>query len=834
MQKEPQLTERAKHVIQYAQFIAKRLSLDYTDTEHLLVGLAHESGSLAAEALEAASVTFEEVVYATKELADQEISPFPIIGPMPYFTPRARRVIDHAIGEAQHLKDPFVGTEHILLALLDEQEGGAAEILHQLGVNADDLADDVFARMEKVPAGGEDDSLKQGQDSARETPMLNRYGRDLTAAAEKGKLDPVIGRKKEITRVVQILSRRTKNNPILIGEPGVGKTAIAEGLAARIAEGTVPFMLQGKRVYTLSMASVVAGAKFRGEFEERMKGIIEELRQSGKIILFIDELHTLVGAGAGEGALDASNILKPALSRGEIQIIGATTLDEYKKRFEKDAALSRRFQTVLVEEPTEAEAIEILRGLRGRYESFHHAKIQDAALEAAVKLSKRYIPNRFLPDKAIDLMDEAAAKVRIDHAENPEEIRGIRREMESLQSEKQEAIHAQDYEKAASLRDREQKVKDRLDAAKKDWEEKEQGSIQVTAKDVADIVAEWTGIPVAKLAAKESDRLLHLEKTLSQRVVGQEEAVAAVSRAIRRARAGLKDPRRPIGSFLFLGPTGVGKTELAKTLARTLFGTEDAVIRFDMSEYMEKYSVSRLVGAPPGYVGYDEGGQLTDAVRRKPYSIILLDEIEKASPDVFNILLQVLDDGRLTDGQGRQADFTNTVIIMTSNAGAEYLRDAKTMGFAAHEETRESKDRDAKKLVLEAVRRMFKPEFLNRIDEMVVFHALGRAELGKIVDILLAGVRGRLEEKGLKLAFSPSAKQLLIEQGTDARYGARPLRRAISRMVEDALAEKLLARAFRRGDTIYVKKNGQKLEFVRRVPKAASRKPAAVKAHAGA
>ncbi|MDY2685907.1 MAG: ATP-dependent Clp protease ATP-binding subunit [Selenomonadaceae bacterium] len=834
MQKEPKLTERAKHVIQYAQFIAKRLSLDYTDTEHLLVGLSHESGSLAAEALEAAGVTFEEVVYAAKELANQEIAPFPMNGPMPYFTPRARRVVDHAIGEAAHLQDPFVGTEHILLALLDEDEGGAAEILHELGVDREALGDELFARMEKVPAGGEDDSLKKDSDGAREMPVLSRYGRDLTAAAEQGKLDPVIGRKKEITRVVQILSRRTKNNPILIGEPGVGKTAIAEGLAARIAEDMVPFMLQGKRVYTLSMASVVAGAKFRGEFEERLKSILEEIRQNGKVILFIDELHTLVGAGAGEGALDASNILKPALSRGEIQIIGATTLDEYKKRLGKDPALSRRFQTVLVEEPTEEESLEILRGLRGRYESFHHAKIQDAALEAAVKLSKRYITNRFLPDKAIDVMDEAAAKVRIDHAENPEEIRGIRREMESLQNEKQEAIHAQDFEKAATLRDREQSVKSRLDAAKKDWEKKEQGSIQVTAKDVAAIVASWTGIPVTRLAAKESDRLLHLEKTLSRRVVGQDEAVAAVSRAIRRARAGLKDPRRPIGSFLFLGPTGVGKTELAKTLARTLFGTEEAVLRFDMSEYMEKYSVSRLVGAPPGYVGYDEGGQLTDAVRRKPYSIILLDEIEKASPDVFNILLQVLDDGRLTDGQGRQADFTNTVIIMTSNAGAEHLRDAKTMGFAAHEATRESRDRDVKKLVLEAVRHRFKPEFLNRIDEMVVFHPLGRKELCKIVDILLAGVRGRLEEKGLKLAFSPSAKQLLIDKGTDARYGARPLRRAISRMVEDALAEKLLARTFHRGDTIYGKKDGETIDFVRRVPKARRREPATVNTDAEA
>ncbi|MDD6698668.1 MAG: ATP-dependent Clp protease ATP-binding subunit, partial [Veillonellaceae bacterium] len=586
----------------------------------------------------------------------------------------------------------------------------------------------------------------------------------------------------------------------------------------------VPYMLQDKKVYSLSMASLVAGAKYRGEFEERLKGIIEEIRRTGDIILFIDEMHTLVGAGAAEGALDAANILKPALSRGEIQIIGATTLDEYKKHLEKDAALSRRFQTIMVEEPTADDAIEILRGLRDKYEAFHRAKITDEAVKAAVKLSQRYITDRFLPDKAIDVMDEAASKVRMKMVAPPEEVKAIEEKLRGFTNDKEAAITAQDYERAARLRDREQQVKEELVAAKNRWEKREEAPITVTENDIADVVALWTGIPVRRIAAKESDRLLHMEKVLTRRVVGQEEAVKAVSKAIRRARAGLKDPKRPIGAFLCLGPTGVGKTELARALAEALFGSEDNILRFDMSEYMEKYSVSRMVGAPPGYVGYEEGGQLTDAVRRKPYSIILLDEIEKAHPDVFNLLLQVLEDGRLTDGQGRTVDFRNTVIIMTSNAGASFLRQAPpTMGFATKEETAEDKHEDAKKRVLEEVKRIFKPEFLNRIDELIVFHPLGRAELAKIVDILMRGVKSRLEEKKLALEISPAAKNKLVEQGTDFKYGARPLKRAIQRLIEDPLAEQLLGRKFKAGDTIYVKKTGEGLDFAVKAKKPAAK-----------
>ena len=631
-------------------------------------------------------------------------------------------------------------------------------------------------------------------------------------------MDPVIGRDKEIQRVIQILARRTKNNPILLGEPGVGKTAIAEGLAQRIVEGSVPYMLQDKKVVSLSLASLVAGAKYRGEFEERLKGLIDEVRQDGTIILFIDEMHTLVGAGAAEGALDAANILKPALSRGEIQIIGATTLDEYKKHLEKDAALSRRFQTILVEEPSIEDAKKILMGLRGKYEAFHCAHIEDAAIEAAVRLSHRYITDRFLPDKAIDLMDEAASKVRMKQVAQPEKLQEIRARLEKLGVEKEAAISAQDYERAAHIRDDEQKVKDELEEAKRRFEKRGKSRITVTADDIADVVAQWTGVPVRQIAAKESDRLLHMEKILTRRVVGQQEAVEAVSKAIRRARAGLKDPKRPIGSFLFLGPTGVGKTELAKALSEALFGTEDAIIRFDMSEYMEKYAVSRMVGAPPGYVGYEEGGQLTDAVRRKPYSIILLDEIEKAHPDVFNVLLQVLDDGRLTDGKGRTVDFRNTVIIMTSNAGATLLKkSAPALGFAvgSGDEKQEAEDA-AKKRVLGEVRHIFKPEFLNRIDELIVFHPLGREELSKIIDILLRDVRTRLAEKEIRLEVSPAAKNVLVEKGTDFKYGARPLKRAIQKLIEDEIAEHLLARDFKRGDTIQVRKNGAKLDFVRK------------------
>ena len=754
----------------------------------------------------------------------------------PYYTPLAKHVMEMSMREAQRLGHKYVGTEHILLGLLSEESSAGARVIESMGVELETLRATVYNLLDaKDPEALDAQGNVTGKKNA--TPLLNRYGRNLNDMARQEKMDPVIGREKEIQRVIQILSRRTKNNPILIGEPGVGKTAIAEGLAQRIVEGSVPYMLQDKRVYSLSMASLVAGAKYRGEFEERLKGVIDEIRRTGDVILFIDEMHTLVGAGAAEGALDAANILKPALSRGEIQIIGATTLDEYKKHLEKDAALSRRFQTIMVEEPSTTDAIAILKGLRDKYEAFHRAKIQDDAIVAAVKLSHRYIQDRFLPDKAIDVMDEAASKVRMKMVEQPQEVKEVEERLSRLTNDKEAAITSQDYERAAHLRDAEKHLKEELEAAKKRWEKKEETPITVTANDIADVVALWTGIPVRRIAAKESDRLLHMERTLSRRVVGQEEAVQAVSKAVRRARSGLKDPKRPIGSFLFLGPTGVGKTELARTLAEVLFGSEDSILRFDMSEYMEKYSVSRMVGAPPGYVGYEEGGQLTDAVRRKPYSIILLDEIEKAHPDVFNLLLQVLEDGRLTDGQGRTVDFRNTVIIMTSNAGANFLRQAPpALGFATKEETDEDRHADAKKRVLDEVKRIFKPEFLNRIDELIVFHPLGRAELAKIVDILLRGVKDRLAERGLSLEISPAAKNKLVEQGTDFKYGARPLKRAIQRLIEDPLAEQLLARKFKAGETIYVKKTGDVLDFVAKVkkPKAGKGGAPAKGAHADA
>ena len=736
-----------------------------------------------------------------------------------HFTSRAIKAIEFAQYAARELEQDYIGTEHILLSLLEETEGAAAELLIGMGVNIDALQGEVLDRIDHPHPEGDGEPSRTEKAKGRQAPQLiKKYGRNLNDMAKEDRMDPVIGRDKEIQRVIQILARRTKNNPILLGEPGVGKTAIAEGLAQRIVEGSVPYMLQDKKVVSLSLASLVAGAKYRGEFEERLKGLIDEVRQDGTIILFIDEMHTLVGAGAAEGALDAANILKPALSRGEIQIIGATTLDEYKKHLEKDAALSRRFQTILVEEPSIEDAKKILMGLRGKYEAFHCAHIEDAAIEAAVRLSHRYITDRFLPDKAIDLMDEAASKVRMKQVAQPEKLQEIRARLEKLGVEKEAAISAQDYERAARIRDDEQKVKDELEEAKRRFEKRGKSRITVTADDIADVVAQWTGVPVRQIAAKESDRLLHMEKILTRRVVGQQEAVEAVSKAIRRARAGLKDPKRPIGSFLFLGPTGVGKTELAKALSEALFGTEDAIIRFDMSEYMEKYAVSRMVGAPPGYVGYEEGGQLTDAVRRKPYSIILLDEIEKAHPDVFNVLLQVLDDGRLTDGKGRTVDFRNTVIIMTSNAGATLLKkSAPALGFAvgSGDEKQEAEDA-AKKRVLGEVRHIFKPEFLNRIDELIVFHPLGREELSKIIDILLRDVRTRLAEKEIRLDVSPAAKNVLVEKGTDFKYGARPLKRAIQKLIEDEIAEHLLARDFKRGDTIQVRKNGAKLDFVRK------------------
>ena len=728
----------------------------------------------------------------------------------PYYTPSAKRVMQFSVEEANQLGHDYIGTEHILLALTRESGNTAARVLSSLGADLDLVRETVFEML--------DDEGDEQEKSEAGTPLLVKYGRSLSDLAAKGKLDPVVGREREIQRVIQILARRVKNNPILIGEPGVGKTAIVEGLAEAITSGAVPYMLRDKRVISLSMSAVVAGAKYRGEFEERLHGILKEIRKAGNVILFIDEMHTLIGAGGAEGSLDAANILKPALSRGEIQVIGATTVKEYRKYFEKDAALVRRFQTVLVEEPDADAAIAILRGLRETYEDYHHARITDEALDAAVRLSKRYITDRFLPDKAIDLMDEAASKVRMTTVAQPDGVREAEKEIDRLRAEKESAIEAQEYERAALLRDEEGVVKKRLEEAQSEWKESGKEQITVTEEDIAEAVGLWTGIPVRKIEAQESERLLHLEKILKRRVVGQGEAVAALSRAIRRARAGLKDPKRPIGSFLFLGPTGVGKTELAKALAEALFDSEDAIIRFDMSEYMEKFTVSRLVGAPPGYVGYEEGGQLTDAVRKKPYSIILLDEIEKAHPDVFNILLQVLEDGRLTDSQGRTADFKNTVVIMTSNVGASFLKDeGAPMGFLVHDTAADSQER-AKKRVLEETKKVFKPEFLNRLDETLVFHALGKEELSAIVDILLGEVRARLVEKDMKLTLSPAVKAMLIEKGTDFKFGARPLKRAIRKLIEDPLSEKLLAHAFHPGDTINTKKVGDALEFVRKLP----------------
>lgn len=786
-------TDDAQRVLSFAQEAALELGHDYVGTEHVLIGLIKVKNGVAAKALNELGLSVETIIEDVEEHIGRGNKKASSV----YMTPRVKHVLELAVEVSNHMNHNYVGTEHILLGLLSDGGGVAVGILRNHNIRANDIVDTI-----RTILGSSDSASHSGEDRKDNSSLgeLADFSTDLNESAKQGKIDPVIGRDKEIARVIQILSRRTKNNPVLIGEPGVGKTAIAEGLAQRIVNGNVPEILRNKRIISLSISSMLAGAKYRGEFEERLKKAIDEVQKHDDMIIFIDEIHTLVGAGATEGAMDAANILKPALARGEFQVIGATTLDEYKKHIEKDAALERRFQPVLVGEPSEEDALEILKGLRDRYEAFHKAKITDAALEAAVSLSSRYITDRFLPDKAIDVVDEAASKVRMKVFSAAPDVKALETQLADVKKEKEAAVTAQEFEKAAEMRDEEKRIEKEINDKKKAAKENSDAKLVVTDEDIASVVAQWTGIPVSKIAQEESESLLHLEEELHKRVIGQDEAVVAVSKAVRRARAGLKDPKRPIGSFLFLGPTGVGKTELARALAVALFGDETAMIRLDMSEYMEKHTVSRLVGAPPGYVGYEEGGQLTDAVRRKPYSVILLDEVEKAHADFFNILLQVLDDGRLTDSQGRTVDFRNTVIIMTSNLGAKALRkDSPELGFLAAkkadsntEDTNEVNFKEAKKSVMDSVKRHFRPEFLNRIDEMIVFHALTSNDLKQIVTILMDTVVKRLGDMGLSLEISPAAMDLLVKEGSDFSMGARPLKRAIQRLIEDPISDLIL------------------------------------------
>ena len=797
-------TDDAQRVLSFAQEAALELGHDYVGTEHVLIGLTKVKNGVAAKALEELGIVTEDIFEAVEEQVGRGNKKATSI----YMTPRVKNVLELAVQVANRMNHNYVGTEHILLGLLSDGGGVAVGILRAMNIRTDDIVEAIRHILGSSTNG--DHSGQEGANNNGDLGELTDFGTDLNESAKQGKIDPVIGRDTEIQRVIQILSRRTKNNPVLIGEPGVGKTAIAEGLAQRIVNGNVPEILRNKRIISLSISSMLAGAKYRGEFEERLKKAIDEVQQHDDMIIFIDEIHTLVGAGATEGAMDAANILKPVLARGEFQVIGATTLDEYKKHIEKDAALERRFQPVQVGEPNEEDALEILRGLRDRYEAFHKAKITDEALKAAVTLSSRYITDRFLPDKAIDVVDEAASKVRMKVFSAAPDVKALEDRLNTVKKEKEAAVTSQDFEKAAKLRDEEQALVKEIDDKKTVAKEESDQKLIVTEEDIAAVVAQWTGIPVAKIAEEESETLLHLEDELHKRVIGQDDAVTAVAKAVRRARAGLKDPKRPIGSFLFLGPTGVGKTELARALASSLFGDESAMIRLDMSEYMEKHTVSRLVGAPPGYVGYEEGGQLTDAVRRKPYSVILLDEVEKAHADFFNILLQVLDDGRLTDSQGRTVDFRNTVIIMTSNLGAKALhKNSPELGFLAPKKSESSINqsnsidfKEAKKSVMDAVKRHFRPEFLNRIDEMIVFHPLTEEDLQQIVSILMSDVTKRLKERELQLEITAEAMQLLVKEGSDFTMGARPLKRAIQRLIEDPVSDLILKGDATEGKTI--------------------------------
>ena len=800
-------SEQAQEALEYAHRAAEELHNSYIGTEHLLLGLVRQGSGVAGQVLTANEATEKRVLkLMDKMLASVERVK---LAEEPKYTPMSRRVLEYSKAAAERFQAPQVGTEHILLAILKEKNCVASKLLYTMGINIQKLYVDLMHAMgekhspEDMPQQTQGSGVVSG--SAQPTPTLDQYSRDLTEFARQGKLDPVIGRSVEMQRVMQILSRRTKNNPCLIGEPGVGKTAVVEGLAQLIVSGEVPETLADKRLVTLDLSGMIAGSKYRGEFEERIKKVLQEVMQAGNVLLFIDEIHTIIGAGSAEGTMDASNILKPSLARGELQLIGATTIEEYRKHIEKDAALERRFQPITVDEPSEDESVRILEGLRPRYEAHHKVSITDTAIKEAVQLSARYISDRFLPDKAIDLIDEAASRLRLADYAEPAEIKKLSEEITKLESQKEEAVRAEEFERAGQLKKRQEKKEEKIAKIKEEWiKARRDKKLVVGENEVADVVSLWTRIPVKKLTEEENERLKKLESVLHERVIGQDEAVSAVSRAIRRGRVGLKDPHRPIGSFLFLGPTGVGKTELSKALAEAMFGTEQALIRVDMSEYMEKHSVSKIGGSPPGYVGYEEGGQLSEKVRRNPYSVILFDEIEKAHPDVFNILLQVLDDGHITDSQGRKIDFKNTVLIMTSNAGASRIVSPKTLGFAA----RENKETDYKNMkdgVMDEVRRLFKPEFLNRIDEIVVFHQLDRDNMKQIVDILLGNIEKRSESQmEIKLSFDDAAREFLIEKGYDPKYGARPLRRAIQNELEDKLAEAMLDDKVKAGDEVLV------------------------------
>ena len=807
-------TERARQVVVLAQDEARALKHNYIGTEHILLGLLREEEGLAARVLESLDITVEEVRAQVARIVGQgdEVT----TGQIP-FTPRAKKVLELALREALSLGHNYIGTEHILLGLVRENEGVAARILLDFDADAEKIRNEII-RMLSGPGRRQQGAAAgaAGGERSKSSKLLDQFGRNLTKLATDGKLDPVVGRQTEIERVMQILSRRTKNNPVLIGEPGVGKTAVVEGLAQRISSGNIPELLKGKQIYTLDLAALVAGSKYRGEFEERLKKVMKEIGQRGDIILFIDEIHNLVGAGAAEGAIDAASILKPALSRGELQTIGATTLDEYRKYLERDAALERRFQQIRVDEPSVDDTIQILRGLRDRYEAHHRCKISDAALDAAAQLADRYIQDRHLPDKAIDLIDEAASRMRIKTMSAPPRYRELEEEIETVRKEKEASIEAQEFEKAAALRDKERKLSQKRKELEESWRDEEDAAEQpeIGEEEIADIVSMWTGIPVFKLTEAETQKLVRMEDELHKRVIGQHPAIEAVSKAIRRARAGIKDPKRPTGSFIFLGPSGVGKTALARTLAEFLFGDEEAMIQVDMSEYMEKHSVSRLVGSPPGYVGYDEGGQLTESVRRKPYSVLLMDEVEKAHPDVFNILLQILEDGKLTDSQGRKVDFRNTIVIMTSNLGAAQISKNQSLGFSSSDEAGLSYE-EMKSRVTGELKKVFRPELLNRIDEVIVFHKLEKTEIKQIIDLMLRRLREQIAVHKVTIELTDEAKDLLVEQGFDPAMGARPLRRAIQRLIEDPLADFVLGAELMPGATLVVdrKKGTEEVEI---------------------